>query len=141
MDAAGQDDRGLYQDSRNARIEIPKVVWSFPSDNWEDDKMEEQSRGKLTGRIKALSMKLLGREIDQDELRLMPYLQYVMVNEQIIDHRKLKPVEETILSKWIDAGFLEEDFGSMKISKKFWDAVCEIVYLGYVDITVVNSGG
>lgn len=59
-----------------------------------------QKRGQLTDRIKEKSLELLGYEITQKELRLIPYLQYQMVNEQKIDPRKIDEEEREILSKW-----------------------------------------
>jgi len=88
-----------------------------------------QKRGQLTDRIKARSRELLGYEMDVTELRLMPYVQYVMCNDQRIDPRKCNQADRDILSKWRKAGA-----GGLQITKQFWDIICEIVFLGCVDI-------
>lgn len=94
-----------------------------------------QGRGRLTARIKKKSKELLGYAIDEAELRLVVYLQYVMVNEQRFKERNLKPNEHDIIQKWEDAGYMNNEGVYLTITKKFWDAICEIVYLGYVDVS------
>lgn len=94
-----------------------------------------QERGQLTDRIKARSKELLGYEIDTVELRLLPYIQFVMVNDQRIDPRKCNQAERDVLAKWREAGRIESGASGLSITKEFWDIVCEIVFLGYVDLT------
>lgn len=94
-----------------------------------------QKRGQLTERIEEKSKELLGYKISQLELRLMAYAQYVMVNEQKLDIAKIAPDERQILSKWRERGFMEGGASGMAITKEFWDAMCEILWLGYVDLS------
>lgn len=89
-------------------------------------------RGQLTDSIKAKSKVLLGYEISQRELRLMAYVQSTMVNDQVIDPRKINDDERTILSEWRQKGYIEGGAGGMSISKDFWDAIHQIMWLGYV---------
>ena len=97
--------------------------------------MKEQKRGQLTNRIKIKSRKLLGYEIDQIELRLIPYMQYVMVNNQRIKPEHINEEERQILSKWRKAGHIEGGISGLTITKKFWDIISELIFLGYVDLT------
>lgn len=46
-----------------------------------DTQTATQSRGQLTERVKLLSKKLLGYEIEKTELRLMPYIIVTMMDE------------------------------------------------------------
>lgn len=98
--------------------------------------MSKQQRGQLTNRIKAKSKELLGYEISEPELRLMPYFQYKMINEKRLDPAHLDGVDREILSKWKKEGRMEGGIStdSLGITKEFWDAICELIYLGYVDI-------
>lgn len=89
-------------------------------------------RGQLTGAIKAKSQELLGYEITQQELRLMPYVQSTMMNDHVIDPRKINGEERTILSEWRQKGYIEGGASGMAISKDFWDAINQILWLGYV---------
>lgn len=91
-------------------------------------------RGVLTDRIKKKSKELFGYEIDTVELRLMVYVQYVMINEQHIDIRKVNEDERAIISKWREKEFMTGGASQINMSKVFWDGICEIVWLGYVDI-------
>lgn len=93
-----------------------------------------QGRGRLTDRIKKKSKELFGYEIDTVELRLMVYIQHVMVNEQHIDIRKIGGGERAIMSKWREKEFMTGGASLINMSKVFWDGICEIVWLGYVDI-------
>lgn len=101
--------------------------------------MTEQKRGQLTERIKAKSKELLGYEIDVKELRLMVYVQYVMTNERRIDPSKVSPEERKILTGWREKGYSEGGASGLAITKEFWDAICEIVFLGYVDLSNENE--
>ena len=96
--------------------------------------MSEQKRGQLTNRIKAKSKELLGYEINVRELRLMPYIMHVMTNSQKIDIKKISQEEREILSKWREAGHIEGGASGLQITEEFWNIICEIVRLGYVDL-------
>ena len=103
--------------------------------------MAEQKRGQLTDRIIKKSEELLGYAIPQQELRLMAYVQCVIVNAQLIsssslhiDIATINNDERKILSKWRKTGHIKGGASQMSITKEFWDAICELVFLGYVDI-------
>jgi hypothetical protein len=89
-------------------------------------------RGNITEKIQQLAKKHLGREITQKELRLMPYVQHVMINEQILDPSKINGDERRILQKWREEKHIEGGAAGLAITKEFWDALCEILWEGYV---------
>ena len=89
-------------------------------------------RGVITDKIKNLSKKMIGREITEKELRLMAYVQYVMMNEQRLDIAKINPEERKILKKWKEEDFIEGGAGGLSICKPFWDLMCEVLWEGYV---------
>lgn len=94
----------------------------------------QQARGQLTPRIREKSRELLGYEVEQKELRLMPYIMHVMINSQRIEIGKISSEERAIISKWRDAGHVEGGAGGLRITQEFWNILCEIVRLGYVDL-------
>jgi len=108
--------------------------------------IESQKRGQLTDRIKVKSTELLGYEISQKELRLMPYMQYQLVNEQRIKPEHLNEDEREILAKWVSKGYIIDGITGhkgrpmmsegvkLKVTKHFWDSIIEILWLGYVDL-------
>lgn len=96
---------------------------------------ETQNRGQLTSRIKAKSLELLGYEITQVELRLMPYIQSTMVNFQTLDPNKINQEEREILAKWREAGHIHGGASGLAITKEFWLIINELLFLGYVDLT------
>lgn len=105
-------------------------------------------RGQLTAEIKAKAVEMLNRANDrpnmkrtasikvrnftQDELRLMAYVQYVMVNDQKLDPRKINQKERKILARWRERGWIEGGASGLAMTKEFWDAMSEILWLGYV---------
>ena len=93
-----------------------------------------QLRGQVTPRIREKSKELLGYELETVELRLMPYIIHVMMNEHRIEMDKINGEERAILSKWRKAGHIEGGAGGLCITEEFWTILCEIVRLGYVDI-------
>lgn len=92
-----------------------------------------QKRGQLTERVAVKAVELLGRKIDVAELRLMPYLQYVMMNEQRIEPVKCNQADRDVLRRWRDEGRIEGDASGLGITKQFWDSINEILFLAYVD--------
>jgi len=95
-----------------------------------------QKRGQLTDRVKEKSKELLGYEIEQVELRLMPYIKYQMMNEQKLNTNVINGPERKILSKWRELGHIEGGASGLKITKAFWDIINEILFLSYVDIDI-----
>lgn len=89
-------------------------------------------RGQLTQAVADKARELLGKEITQVELRLMPYAQYVMLNGQRIERRKINDEELQILGDWRERGWIEGGAPDMAISKDFWTAIHEILWLAYV---------
>lgn len=94
----------------------------------------KQTRGQLTEQIKQKSVEVLGYEISLRELRLMPYISYTMLNDRRIDPNKINREERRVLSQWREKGYIEGGAAGIQITKEFWDAVHEILFLGYVDI-------
>lgn len=89
-------------------------------------------RGTLTKEVQEIAKKHIGREIDTTELRLIPYIQYVMVNEQRIDISKMNQDDRGILRKWKDAGLIEGGASGLSIVEDFWKFMCEILWQSYV---------
>ncbi|HCL3411430.1 TPA: hypothetical protein ACVADE_001382 [Pseudomonas aeruginosa] len=90
-------------------------------------------RGQLTAKVKKEAQRLLGKEITVRELRLMPYVQSVMINEQRIDLRKINEEDRAILSDWRERGWIGGGAAGMTISKSFWKAIHALLLIAYVD--------
>ena len=91
------------------------------------------ARGMLTNEIKAKAKELLGIEITVRELRLLPYLQHCLLNGHIIDIRKVNRDELETITKWQNAGHITGTLPMFSVTKQFWDAMCEIIWLSYAD--------
>ena len=100
-------------------------------------------RGELTDEIKDVSVLRIGREISQEELRFIPYIQYLMVNGQKLDPNKISSVERKIWTNWKKEGFVDGGMTGMKVSQKFWTLMLEVLWFGYVGDAKLDaeSGG
>lgn len=90
------------------------------------------NRGQLTTLIKQRAQELLGYEISQTELRLIPYAHHTMLNSQAIDPCRINGEERAILGDWRERGFIEGGAAGMAITREFYDAMNELIWLGYV---------
>lgn len=91
-------------------------------------------RGALTERADEIAKKMIGRKISITELRLLAYIQYVMMNEQKIDISKVNSDDRKILKKLKEEEHIEGGASGLRITKEFWDFMCEILFETYVDI-------
>ena len=90
-------------------------------------------RGKVTTEIKKKAILLLGIEsISVTALRLMPYMQYHLVNNTNLNPGHMNEKERRILSEWRKKGFITGGASEFGVTKKFWDAMNELIWLGYV---------
>jgi hypothetical protein len=105
----------------------------------------KQGRGQLTERIKQKSKELLGYEISQIELRLLPHIQYTLANSQRLDPKHLDRDEMDLLAEYVRKGHILDGVTEtgrpmlsegikLKITKDFYDMISELVWLGYVDL-------
>lgn len=91
-------------------------------------------RGTITEKVNEIAVKMIGRKITVEELRLIAYFQYAMVNEQRLERSHLRPEEREILTKWQKEKFFKGDYRvKITVSRKFWDFLCEVIYEAYVD--------
>ena len=99
-----------------------------------DLKIEDKSigRGMLTTDINKTAQLMIGRGITQRELRLVPYIQYVMCNDRKLKIEHINQEERKILQKWREEGHIKGGACGLAVTKQFWDFMCEVLFLGYV---------
>lgn len=90
-------------------------------------------RGALTEKIQELAKDFLGREITVRELRLYPYLDYTMKNDQKLDPRKVNQEERDILRVLKDEYHIEGGAGGLSMTKEFYDFINQMLWYGYVE--------
>ena len=96
---------------------------------------DKQIRGELTQRVIDKAKDMLGIKLTVTELRLMPYIQYVMMNDRCIYADKVNEMELAIIAEWQGRGWISGDiYNDMHISKEFWFAIADILYLAYIDL-------
>ncbi len=88
-------------------------------------------RGQLTKEIQKLAKDFLGREISVTELRLYPYLDYQMKNEQKIDPRKVNSEDREVLKSLRNAGHIEGGASGLSMTKEFYDYINQVLWVGY----------
>lgn len=111
-----------------------------------EQQTETQKRGQLTERIKKRSVELFGYEMSQVEVRLLPYIQYTLVNSQRLNPEHLNEEERKILAGFVHKGWITDGVTPekgrpmrsegvrLRVTKEFWNAMHEIIWLGYVDL-------
>lgn len=92
-------------------------------------------RGQLTDKIQELARSFLDREITTGELRLYPYLDYVMKNEQKIEPKRINREDRDILQKLREENHIEGGASGLSMTKEFYDYINQVLWLGYI----VNS--
>lgn len=88
-------------------------------------------RGELTPAIEAEMKLFLRREVTREELRLYPYLLYVMVNDRRIDPNRMNEIERGILSLLREAGHIDGGAGGLAMTRQFFLWANGIVFQAY----------
>jgi len=90
-------------------------------------------RGKLTPEIIARAKELDIDDLISVEYRLMPYVHYAVINSGTFDMHKISNEERAILSIWEDKHWSHYDpsLGRINVSKNFWNAMSELIWMGY----------
>jgi len=101
------------------------------------------ARGVLTDEVKRVSVEQLDYEISRDELRLMPYVQYCIMNTGTIGRTHINRDENRILNDWERKGFIQLDSDSQGhdvfFTKKFYQAIYEILMVGYCSDYIIEE--
>ena len=85
------------------------------------------NRGMLTDEIKNKY------GIDTKELRLIPYFQYLLLNNMPVDRAKIDAEEREILKRWRDEGKITFSCQECCTStKEHWDWMNEVLWDSYV---------
>lgn len=97
-------------------------------------------RGELTSDIAKKSKELFGYEIDMRGLRLIPYILYELPNNNEgvarIDRAKINDDDRFWLEKWTDEKRINWSAPHITVTKEFYDAACELQWMGYIDLKV-----
>ena len=99
-----------------------------------DLKIEDKSvgRGMLTTDVQKAAKIIIGRGITLRELRLIPYIQYVMCNDRKLKIQCINEEERKILQQWKKQGHIQGGASGLAITKHFWDFMCEVLFIAYV---------
>ncbi|KKN14023.1 hypothetical protein LCGC14_1000190 [marine sediment metagenome] len=95
-------------------------------------------RGELTDEVKKVSVDQLGYVVDMAELRLMPYLQYCIMNSEAMSLHKLSDEDHEVLHKWDKKGFIDSVSIRPRLTKMFYVAITEILCVAYCQDSIIN---
>ncbi len=85
------------------------------------------SRGIITEEIKEKY------QMTVKEFRLIPYVQYLLVNQMPVDPQKIDAEEREILQSWRDKGYLTFSMKEpLTVSREFWDMMNDFLWDCYV---------
>jgi len=99
-----------------------------------DLKIDDKSigRGMLTTDVQKTANIMIKRGITLRELRLIPYIQYVMCNDRKLKIELINQEERKILKQWREQGHIEGGASGLAVTKHFWDFMCEVLFIAYV---------
>jgi len=90
-------------------------------------------RGQLTEEVQNIAIKELKRPLNSiAELRLLPYLDYVMKNNMKLNPFKLNEEDRQVLSDLKKEGHIKGGINGLLMTKEFYDAIQQILWQGYV---------
>lgn len=92
------------------------------------------NRGKLTPEIQAIAKKFLGREITVTELRLYPYLDYVLKNNHTLGENKINDDDRRVLGKLWQEKHISAGLENFTVTKEFYDYIQQVLWLGYAKL-------
>ena len=95
-------------------------------------------RGELTDEVKKVSVDQLGYVVDVAELRLMPYLQYCIMNSEVMSLHKLNDEDHEVLHKEDKKGFIDGRMMQPNLTKMFYVAISEILCAAYCQDSIIN---
>jgi len=90
------------------------------------------ARGVLTDELQKLAQDFLGRQITTTELRLYPYLDYVMKNNQRLDPQKCNDDDRRVLATLRQEGHISGGASGLSMTKEFYDYINQVLWYGYV---------
>jgi len=88
-------------------------------------------RGEVTEEVVNVWSKHFEVGITTTQLRLLPYVQYCLMNGWDIEPDKINQPERVIISDWKNEGNIIKSCRGLKVSKRFWDAMSEVLWLAY----------
>ena len=89
-------------------------------------------RGTITENIRTICEKHNIEEINETQLRLLPYIQYLIINHMGLEPLKINSDERGYIIKWKDKGYLQGGMRGFEISKQFWDFINDCLWESYV---------
>lgn len=96
--------------------------------------IEDKQRGVFSEAERGSADAVLGRQLTEGELRLMPYLIHCAMDQQPVDRSKITPDEKEILKDWTERGICRCYPFNVPVAatKEFWRLMADAVFDAYV---------
>jgi hypothetical protein len=96
------------------------------------------SRGQLTNELEQLALCKYGIKLTTVALRMMPYVQYRLLNHSNLDPSHLSTDDRAVWKEWKEAGYVTGGISkrSLGCTKEFWNTMSDLIWHGYMDIEV-----
>lgn len=92
----------------------------------------DRGRGCLDEQLAEKYEAILGHPMTVRELRLIPYLQYLVVNRQPWSIGKMRQSEVEICNEWQRRGWLlASSSAPLRVSREFWDFMNDVLWDSY----------
>lgn len=99
----------------------------------------QANRGKLTPELESLYFSETGRKLTTVELRLLPYIRHMFIENESIHADRISPEERDILKSLTDSGRIKfarkkscPGYYTVDISEDFYDFINGMVFQSYV---------
>ncbi len=117
-----------YEYENNYTSDKAYYEWTHKEDKCKIESEEiNMSRGIITEEIKEKY------HMTTKEFRLIPYVQYLLVNQMPIDPQKIDAEEREILQNWRNKGYLTFSMKEpLTASREFWDIMNSFLWDCYV---------
>lgn len=93
------------------------------------------TRGMLTPAREEKIFEATGCRFRQAEIRLMPYLQYLVVNSMKLDPTRVSQKDRQIIAQFRSKGWLSGGASEpVTVSRDFWDIMNECLWVCYAHL-------
>lgn len=97
-----------------------------------------KGRGRYDADRAAKHKEFLGRDLTLEDIRLIPYIQYCVVNHNQLDRSEMDANERKLVNDWVERGWLEK-FPHVIPSREFWQFMCDVLFDFYADELVIEE--
>lgn len=89
------------------------------------------ARGVMTTAVQETAIKMLGKELNKVEVRLMPYIMVNLMDNTPLNRSSLNHEDREVLKDWENRGWITKEGADVKVSAEFYLAMTTILMFSY----------